>query len=293
MRSHTFACSFSREFLRYVLSATAIAALVLSSSCDPLRAPYAEKIIEGQQFAHQLRFPSRFQQPILPQETPPYPAPRFYFDHLGFRAAASSPDVLLVAGCGYFGYTIQKEVCSPNSFSIDTTRQYAIREARLDEWERAIPIPGAGGLRNPVINKPYAGEITRNGRASGEISGWTYRGMSYLYPRGDDFRGSAFMASADGGLVLLIGVNKRKLPKGGFIVGDAQGGGFYGNYTVDVFHSSPEQRIAALEMDCNRSSDQCMATISLANSRWFAVPLAIDFSTVLLFDLGREKQSGR
>ena len=101
------------------------------------------------------------------------------------------------------------------------------------------------------------------------------------------------MASADGGLILLIGVNKRKLPKGGFIVGDAEGGGLYGNYTIDVFHSSPEQRIAALETDCNRASDECMASISLANSRWFAVPLTIDFSKVLLFDFGQEKQNGR
>jgi hypothetical protein len=281
---------------RNVLSAVAIATLALCASCDPLRAPYTEKITVGQQFAHYLRFPSKFRQPILPEDTPPYAGavePRFYFDHLGFRTAATSPDVLLVAGCGYFGYAIQKEVCSPNSFSIDTVRQYAISEARVDEWEGANPFPGAGGLRNPVVNKPYPGKITRNGRESGEISGWRYRGMSYLYPRGDDFRGSAFMASADGGLVLLIGVNKRKLPKAGFVVGDAEGGGLYGNYTIDVFHSSPEQGIAALEMDCNRTSDQCMATISLANSRWFAVPLAIDLSKALLFDFGQEKQGRR
>lgn len=281
--------------MRLGMAATALA---LCASCDPSRAPYAEKIIEGKQFAHYLQFPSKFRQPTLPKQTPLDPGelePNFYsFDHLGFRASATSPNVLLVAGCGYFGYATQKEeVCSPNSFSVDTTRQYAIREARPGEWEHASPIPGAGSLRNPVDNKPYPARITRNGLESGETSGWTYRGQTFLYPRGDDFRGSTIMASADGKLVLLIGVNKRKLPKGGFIVGNATGGGLYGNYTIDVFHSNPQQRIAALDMDCNFASNDCMQTISLANSRWFAVPLANGFSRALLFDFGQDDQSGR
>jgi hypothetical protein len=206
-------------------SAIAIAAVMLCAGCDPFRAAYSEKIVEGQQFAHYLRFPSDFRQPTLPKATPSYPGavePRFYFDHFGFRVDAASRDVLLIAGCGYFGYTIQKEVCSPNSFSVDTGRNYEIRETPPDQWEHASPIPGAGGLRNPVIPKPYPGRITRDGTEAAEISRWNYRGKKYYYPRGDDFHGSAFMSSADGGLVLLIGVNKRKLPKGGFIAGDAQ-----------------------------------------------------------------------
>lgn len=255
-------------------AAFAIAALMLCSGCDPFRAAYAEKLVEGQQFAHYLQFPSTFQQPTLPKEAP-YPGavePTFYFDHFGFRVSRASPDVLLVAGCGYFGYTKQTEVCSPNGFSIDTGRSYDIRQTAAGEWERASPIARAGGLRKPVV-RPYAGKITRDGTEGAEVSGWNYRGKSYYYPRGDDVRGSAFMSSADGGLVLLIGVNKQKLPKGGFIVGDAEGGGIYGNYTIDIFQSNPAKRTAALDVDCNRASVECMASISIANSRWFAVQL--------------------
>jgi hypothetical protein len=285
MRSYTF--SHPRVEMN-ALSAIALAAMLLFTGCDPFRAAYAEKIVEGQQYAHYVRFPSNFQQPALPKEAAPGAVePRFYFDHFGFRISATSPDVLLVAGCGYFGYTVHKELCSPNSFSIDTSRNYEIRATALGQWERANPITGAGGLRNPVIVKPYPGKIRRDGTANGEVSGWNYRGKSYYYRRGDDVRGSAFMSSADGGLVLLIGVNKQKLPKGGFIVGDAEGGGIYGNYTIDVFQANPAQRIALLDVDCSRASNDCMASISVANSRWFAVPLAINMSQALLFDFGR------
>jgi hypothetical protein len=285
MRSYTF--SHPRVEMN-ALSAIALAAMLLFTGCDPFRAAYAEKIVEGQQYAHYVRFPSNFQQPALPKEAPPGAVePYFYFDHFGFRISATSPDVLLVAGCGYFGYTVHKELCSPNSFSIDTSRNYEIRATALGQWERANPITGAGGLRNPVIGKPYPGKIRRDGTANGEVSGWNYRGKSYYYRRGDDVRGSAFMSSADGGLVLLIGVNKQKLPKGGFIVGDAEGGGIYGNYTIDVFQANPAQRIALLDVDCSRASNDCMASISVANSRWFAVPLAINMSQALLFDFGR------
>jgi hypothetical protein len=275
-------------------SLIALTALVLCAGCDPSRPPYVEKTVEGNQFAHYLEFPSKFRRPTLPKQTPlpgEMEEQHFFIEHLGFRTVISSPNVLLVAGCGYFGYVNQREeACSPNSFSIDTARQYAISEAGPGEWEHATAIPGAGSLRSQVINQQDATRITRNGLESGETSGWTYRGQTFLYPRGDDFRGSSFMASADGNLVLLIGVNKRKLPKGGFIVGTATGGGLYGNYTIDVFRSKPQQRIAALEMDCNFASNDCMQTISLANSRWFAVTLADDFSRVLLFDFGQSDQ---
>src|SRR5580698_4007951 len=72
----------------------AIVTLLAATACNPFRPAIREKIVEGRQFAHYLRLSSGFGYPASRQ-------PDFYFDHLTFRVSASSPDVLVVAGCGY------------------------------------------------------------------------------------------------------------------------------------------------------------------------------------------------
>jgi hypothetical protein len=92
--------------------------------------------------------------------------------------------------------------------------------------------------------------------------------------------------SNDGRLVLLAGVDKRKLPGHAVIVGDPVAGGAYGNYTLDIFDSDPGRRIAALNVDCGMASLDCVAYITAGDSRWLAIALARDLSTAILFDFG-------
>jgi hypothetical protein len=51
--------------------------------------------------------------------------------------------------------------------------------------------------------------------------------------------------------------------------------------------------LAAVNVDCNRATAQCVGLVSVVNSRWFAIGLAWDLSKALLFDFGHDGGSNR
>jgi hypothetical protein len=249
--------------------------LLVSAACNPFAPAYSEKITLGQQFAHNLRFPSPFEYPVSADRN-------LYFDHLTFRLGAS-PNTLVVSACGYPELT---EVCSTNVFLVDIARNYGITRAPLGAWQSATAIPGASNLRDPhgFTSAPLS-RVTSNGFVSGETVAWTFRGINFP-SRGTWVTGLTFMASGDGKLVFIAGVDKRKLPGYAVLVGDPVSGGAYGNYMLDVFDSTPDKKLAAIDVDCRMASLDCMAPVSVVNSRWFAIGLARDLSKAVLFDFG-------
>jgi hypothetical protein len=253
-------------------------ALSATIACDPFRPAFREKILEGQRFAHYLRFPSGFK---YPRDTT-----NFNFDHLGFRIA-SSPGILIVAGCGY---PDQDEVFSSNAFLIDTAHEYAIIEAQPGDWQRSTQILGAEGWRSPREYGPPSPviRISSTGLESGETSGFKFHDQIYSR-RGDWITNLGFNVSANGKLVVLAGVDKRKLPSTGVFLGSPASDGLFGNYTIDVFDADQQLKLAALDVDCNQTSVDCMAYITAVNSRWFAIALARNLSEGLLFDFGPER----
>lgn len=201
----------------------AIVTLLAATACNPFRPAIREKIVEGRQFAHDLRFSSGFGYPASRE-------PDFYFDHLMFRVSRSSPDVLVAAGCGYLHL---KESCSSNAFLVDTAHGYAVNAARSGEWERANSFPGADGLRNPNgYSPPYPlRELASNGPQSGA---YIFREKAFN-PRGNWITALILQASGDGNLVLLAGADLRKLPSSGMFFGGPVSDGRYGNVTLDTF----------------------------------------------------------
>jgi hypothetical protein len=278
---------------KYVVALTSVAAGFLSLlGCAPFRPAFSETIVQGREFAHYVRFPSDFQPPKSVQGY-------VYLEHLGFRIAASSPDVLVAAACGYGDDS--NEICSSNAFLIDTTHQYAVKTATSDEWERAVRVPGANSLRNPVgYALPYrlsmvdakGTPVVPEELLGLDTPGWNFRDKNY-FRRNDSITSLILGASGNGRLVLLAGVDKRKLPEKGLLFGSAVSDGLYGNFTIDAFDSDPARRIAAVDMDCDRASLGCMAAVTVINSRWFAIALATNLTKAVLFDFepDREKDS--
>jgi hypothetical protein len=87
---------------------------------NPFRPALRETILQGKENAHYLRFPSRFEYPALVDDDG-------QSRHIMFRIAASTPDILIAAGCDYLNDL--KESCSSNTFFVDTAHQYAISDA--------------------------------------------------------------------------------------------------------------------------------------------------------------------
>jgi hypothetical protein len=100
-------------------------------------------------------------------------------------------------------------------------------------------------------------------------------------------------ASGDGNLVLLAGADLRKLPSSGMFFGGPVSDGRYGNVTLDAFDWMTQRKLAAVDVDCAMATLDCMAYVSVANSRWLAIALEKDLSRALLFDFGpnRGKES--
>ena len=91
-----------------------------------------------------------------------------------------------------------------------------------------------------------------------------------------------FVASDDGKLVVLAGVDNRKLPEHGFL-GDPVNAGWYGLVTLDIFDSSPKNHIAAVDLDSRINVNAARARVTLINSRWLAIGLTGDFRKMFLF----------
>lgn len=220
------------------------------------------------------------------------------FDQYTFRVSRVSPEVLLIAACAYTAlpgheWEPRSRVCSPNAFSIDTERGYSVREARVGEWEQSLPMEGEKEMDDPVrretkrdLAKPrFLQGIPidpSQGRGGADFEGYTYRGQEFRR-RGDWIASLIFASSEDGKLVVLAGVDKRKLPKYGFL-GDTLNGGAYGLVTLDIFDSSPSRRVAALDIDSHINVNVARRRMSLVNSRWLAIGLDVGLRKILLLD---------
>jgi hypothetical protein len=262
-----------------------------ASACGLIGQTLKPTISEGQQFAHYIEFPQRFQVPnTVQQET-------FVFDQYTFRISRSSPDVVLVAACAYVELAGHKfepssRVCSPNAFAIDTERGYVVREAGADEWGQASPIEDEKEMDDPVrrtlkqeLAKPRflrAIPIDASQGRGAYYDGYTYRGQEYRR-RGDWIVSLAFANSNDGKLAVLAGVDKRSLPKHGFL-GDPVNASYSGLVTIDVFAGDSSHRIAALDVDSHINVNAARRRMSLVNSRWIAIGLDTYLQKMLLLD---------
>jgi hypothetical protein len=212
------------------------AALTATGCVNPFRPALRETILQGNQFAHYLRFPWWFEYSVPVGD-------ELQFSHVMFRIAAGKPDTLIAAGCGYLNN--HEESCSANAFLIDTAHQYTITRAQADDWNKAGPVPGSLSFGDPSgWRPPYPLTVTEIDRAGsrpeqGNASGWTFRHQDFL-SRGDWVTDLFPRASGNGKLVLLVGIDKRKLPTHGVFFGDAVSDGAYGNLTLDLFESSPQ-----------------------------------------------------
>jgi hypothetical protein len=228
-------------------------------------------IVEGKQFAHSVELPLGFRK--SDQNTG---AQRF--DHYAFRLAASSPDVLLVAVSRYENpkrEPYEVEVCSANSFAIDTAHSYVVHEAKQSDWDQSTPIEGFLEMNDPVrrtlkeeLAKPSALRALPIGTEI-EREGYKYGGKSYLR-RAKWITALNFGASADRKLVVLAGYDRNKLS--------------HGPFTLDIFDSDPTRRIAALDAESPTWVEDRLGRISIVNSRWLVVGLTLDLQQMLLFD---------
>lgn len=177
---------------------------------------------------------------------------------------------------------------------IDTAHQYTITRAQADDWNKAGPVPGSLSFGDPSgWRPPYPLTVTEIDRAGsrpeqGNASGWTFRHQDFL-SRGDWVTDLFPRASGNGKLVLLVGIDKRKLPTHGVFFGDAVSDGAYGNLTLDLFESSPQNEVAAVDLDCGMASVDCWPYVTIVNSRWFAIALQKNLGRVVLFDFGEQQ----
>ncbi len=187
--------------------------MAVESACNPFRPAIREKVLTGSEYAHYFRFPKAFAPPDALHD-------QVSLDHLSVRTAASSPDLLVVAGCGYVDLG---EQCSANGFLVDTERGYTVTSAKPNDWEQAIPLPGSDSLTNPTGHRlplntaPLGLQVSQAGVSQGEPTGWSFDGNSY-YRRGDWIKVVNIQGSADGKLVVLVGADKRTLPPREFLL---------------------------------------------------------------------------
>lgn len=247
-------------------------AQMITSACaqNVLESPLRVSIVQGQQFAHQLRLPRRFRVPSSGRVEPP---------HYVFRVETATPDVLLLAACRYDNPSMQPrgqiEVCSTNSFAVDTAHSYAIAEKGVRDWGRALPIEGframyGQSLRNPKedIERPP----TLNPQPIGtgiEREGYRFNGKSYTR-RAKWNTALNFGESADNRLIVLAGYDRNILS--------------HGPFTLDVFDGDPDRRIVAIDAESSTPIEDRLRQVSVVNSRWLVVGLDLRLSELLLFD---------
>ncbi len=265
----------------------AVAAVCAQIGNPPLRVT----IVEGQQFAHQIQLPSRFQLSNLGRSEVP-------FDHYAFRVPSSSPDVLLLAACKFDAVDEHKfqpdvEICSPNAFAVDMARSYAVREVGAPEWKQAIPIVGFLEMNDPyrrTLTEQYKKPLDLRPQPIGPdvrnaiYEGYKYRGKTYLR-RGDWITTLGFGDSADGKVVALAGADKRTLPKPtGVFSNDPVAGTSFGTFTLDIFDTTTDRRLVAADVKCNMNVILGLRHASLVNSRWFVISRDGSLQNMVLFD---------
>lgn len=85
---------------------------------------------------------------------------------------------------------------------------------------------------------------------------------------------------------MLAGADRRKLPLRGMFFGGPVSDGAHGNLTLDVYIAGPEREVASVDLDCGMATLDCMAYVTVVNSRWFAIVLQKDLTRAVLFDFG-------
>jgi len=262
---------------------------LVSTACGRL-GTISPAFTEGQQFAHSVEFPSRFQIPKVADSL------LAGADQYTFRLSRLSPNILLVAACTYpvlNGYHAEPtpRVCSTNSFAIDTEHGFAVTETTGDEWSQAAPLgekemddPYRRTLKQELAKPPFLRAIPFAPGRSQIFEGYRYRGNEYRR-RGDWIVSLNFVDSDDGALVVLAGVDKRNFPNQKPAAVDTE---VYtrlsGLVTVDVFAGNPSRRLATLDLDCHTNVQVARRRISLVNSRWLAIGLDPFLQKMLLFD---------
>lgn len=281
MKSETYKLLTSRECALLLL-------LVATSTCGQDRVLH-ESIVEGEQFAHRIQLPANFRNSNLGNT-------RIPFDHYAFRASPSSPNLLFLTACkfdvpGDSKSRLEEELCSPDSFAIDTAHSYAARTTSPGEWEKTLPISGFFDMNDPyrrrLNDKRPIGQtpepIGPNVRNI-EYEGVRYRGRDYMR-RGTWVSVQSFGDSDDGGILALGGADKRKLPDPNTVfLGNPIMNGAFGTFTVDIFDTNTGNRLAAVDADCKMSVHTCLRRANVANSRWFIIALDGSLQKILLFD---------
>jgi hypothetical protein len=251
--------------------------LVVAAACGQVTGTLDTTITEGERFAHAITFPSRFRVPDNTAGRRP-----LLLDHYAFRISGTSPDVLLVAACTNRDLL---EVCSPNSFAIDTAHSYSVQEVGPNDWD-AAKLAAVRNMYSPLPEKPYhdLAPIDPSFGRGGEYEGYKYRGNEYRR-RGDWIVNLSFGGSEDGKLVVLAGVDKRQFRnQDPGLISSAINTGFGGLVAIDVFGSDPSRRLAALDLDCHTNVNVARRRISLVNSRWLAIGLEVGLQKMLLLD---------
>lgn len=273
--------AFNRNNSSKWLLCLAFMATTAETACGQPRSDIQEKILSGAEYAHYLRLTGGFLPPSALHD-------QANLDHLSVRIPPSSPDLLVVAACGYVDLG---EQCSTNGFLIDTAHDYSIVSAMPNDWEQAKPISGSGNLTDP--NPPYSitplgVRVNASGATEGEPTGWTVKGKSYP-GRGDWITSLITRASGDGSLVVLAGADKRRLPSRGLFFGDPVSDGAYGYLTLDVFIGGPERKVASLDLECKMATATCRRYVTVIDSRRLILGLTRDLSRVILFDFGPQQ----
>jgi hypothetical protein len=241
-------------------------------------------IAQGQHFAHWVQFPARFQESKGTKGMLPY-----VFNYFIFRSSSKSPDVILVEACRE--ELDASEICSSNSFAIETKNGYRTRPTEAGEWARGLQIksqemddPLRRTIREEYAKSPFLKAIPIAPTEGAEYQGYKCRGNEYRR-RGDWVGSLHFASSEDGSLIVLAGVDKRKFPhQEAASVAAAVYTIPWGMVTIDVFASDPSHHITAVDLDCRTTVDTARRGISLVDSRWLAINLDPFMVKMLLFD---------
>jgi hypothetical protein len=279
VRSGNYSNSFHRTASCFALLASLGA---LETACGQIGS-VKPNVIEGQQFAHSVHFPARFREAESTKGLVP-----MLFDHYIFRTSTKSANVILVAACRYSDVS---EICSLNSFAIDTEHGYGVRHPEAGEWEQGLPLkseemdlPVRRTLKQEYAKPAFLRAIPIALRQSQVYQGYRYRGNEYLR-RGDWLIALTFASSEDGSLVVLTDVDKRNFPnqEPGYVDAEVYTR-LSGLVTLDVFASDPSHHIAALDLDCHTNVNVARLGVSLVSSRWLAIRLDPFLEKMLLLD---------
>jgi hypothetical protein len=239
--------------------------LLASVACrQPKGEPiFTATVIEGQQFAHRIAFPTAFYESKSLRDGwfGPLSFVMARNDQHWFRISPNSPDELLVAACD-----IDSIKFSENSFGVDTARGFSVRPTTWGDWKHGIEIRDLKAIAQ-------AGDDVRD-----VPTGYEYHGRTFPI-RGDLIEGKWFATTADGALVVVAG---------GIRPSDAS------KYMLDVYDGATGHRLAAVDVAYKGRFplEYALLDAHLINTRWVAITLDTEFKQMLLLDF-KSPQEGQ